>query len=294
MRMIRYILLLLGFLIGSSTLMAEQALRGDGELRLFNYHLDEFLEVKFRDKNQYIEEEFKRIHHILRSRGNEEIIPIAQKLLDLIDHLQDHFGADQIEIISGYRDKKFNAQLKKEGHAVSPVSLHMKGQALDIHIDEVREETLRDYLLSLQLGGVGYYGPMDFVHIDTGPARQWGGKGPFPRKLVGVLKPKAPTQFISDKNDYLSGEILKLQWILPDSKLNLKDLRLEQFRRGKWKQVPLPTMKGMDKATLIMSFDFSAFKDLENAQLYGKHRFLFQRKGSDEVLSSNEFYLKKK
>src|SRR5262245_751333 len=165
--------------------------RGDGQVRIFNYHLNEFAEVRFRQGDTLLPAGLAQVNALLRSRDNSEQAPIDPRLLDLIDHLQDHFQADTIEVISGYRRKEFNDSLLKTGHTVSPVSLHTKGQAIDIHIDEVREETLRDYALGLGLGGVGYYGPLDFVHLDVGPVRRWGEGSAAPRKLVGVLQPQA-------------------------------------------------------------------------------------------------------
>jgi uncharacterized protein YcbK (DUF882 family) len=56
---------------------------------------------------------------------------------------------------------------------VARKSLHMKGQALDIRLTDLKTEDLRDVAVSLGLGGVGYYAKSDFVHIDTGRFRTW-------------------------------------------------------------------------------------------------------------------------
>lgn len=310
---LKYILLFILFTICSNFAFSGQAFRGDGVVRIFNYHLNEFAEVHFRQGEQLLPKGLKAANHLLRSRDNSETIPIDTRLLDLIDHLQDHFGADQIEIISGYRRKELNAALLKEGRGVSPVSLHMQGKALDIHIDEIREETLRDYLVKLRQGGVGYYGPMDFVHIDFGRVHQWGGRGPFPRKLVGVLNKEAPVQLTSDKNDYLPGETLHFAWtfmtlgpltapgrLRPGTRLRVaeevlggvsrKGLQLEHFGRGKWHSVPLPEIKRVDDK---MSVPAAALRKPDGSIRFGKYRWLFKLEGSDDTLSSNEFYLKK-
>jgi len=118
---------LLGHLAGSSPTLAKEGLRGDGKLRVFNYHLNEFAQIELRRDGQIVAEGLVKSNQLLRSRDNGESVIIDLRLLDLMDHLQDHFQADTIEIISGYRSKAFNEQLKREGHAVSPVSLHIKG-----------------------------------------------------------------------------------------------------------------------------------------------------------------------
>jgi len=264
---------------------------GDGKLRLFNYHLGEYLEVRFRDGDKYLDDGLAQARKLLRSRGNAEIIDINPKLFDLVDFLQDHFQADEIEIISGFRDKEFNQKLLAEGHKVSPQSLHTQGQALDIHIDEIREETLRDYLRSLKLGGVGYYAPLDFVHVDTGPVRYWE-EAPTARKLIGVMNPQAPVQLTSDKNEYMPGENLLFTWNFSggQSLEDVGEVRLELFRRGQWTSCEAnsdPKKKpGLPSSALLC-------KSGEKEPSYGKYRWVFKLKGNEEGLSSNEFYLKR-
>lgn len=289
---------LLALSLFSTVLRAESAAtpdgkawpRGDGSVRIYNYHLNEFAEIRFRNGENYNSVALAQFEALLRSRDNSEQSHIDPRLLDLIDHLQDRYGADQIEIISGYRRKEFNAALLKEGHKVSPVSLHTQGQALDIHIDEIREETLRDYMASLGLGGVGYYGPLDFVHIDVGPFRQWA-EPLGARKLVGVLQPQAAVRLTSDKNDYLPGETLYFTWEWPEAfdSSGIEDLKLELFRRGKWQACPALAKpdKRFGLPAEILRCEGS------EAPSYGKFRWTFHLKGQAQVLSSNEFYLKK-
>lgn len=266
--------------------------RGDGQVRIFNYHLNEFIEVRFRQGNDFIPAGLDQVNALLRSRDNSEQAPIDPRLLDLIDHLQDHYEADTIEIISGYRRKEFNDSLLKTGHTVSPVSLHTKGQAIDIHIDEIREETLRDYLLSLKLGGVGYYGPLDFVHIDVGPVRRWGEPMGSGRKLVGVLQPEAPIQLTSDKNDYLPGETLFFTWtsLQGFSQSSIQALQLEHFHRGKWESCPTSGPPAKDFS--LPATNLSCEPGQKGAS-FGKFRWTFKIPGNESPLSSNEFYLKK-
>ncbi len=258
---------------------------------MYNYHLDEFLEISFRKNGQLDEKAVEQVNQLLRSRDNSEKIQINPKLLDWMDFLQDHFGADTIEIISGYRRKEFNDSLLKSGHSVSPVSLHTQGNAIDIHIDEIREETLRDTLLSLQLGGVGYYAQLDFVHLDTGPVRRWG-ENSNGRKLVGILDPQAPIQLTSNQNDYLPAEKPQWKWSFSNgAKLEqVKNLKLEHFWRGKWESCSIPL-----KAEDPFSFPPDQIRCASSPQekKFGKYRIVFQINGSEKLLSSNEFYFKK-
>lgn len=273
---------------------ASARLQGDGSIRLFNYHLNEFAEIQFRKGENIDPEAIERINHLLRSRDSNKQTPIAMALIDLIDYLQDKFGADTIEIISAYRSPEFNASLLRNGHTVSPESLHMSGRALDIHIDEIREETLRDYLVSLHMGGVGYYGPFDFIHIDVGPVRHWGEKPSRKRKLIGVLQPDAARQLISDHNDYLLGMTLHFSWQgSEDSAFNrIQDFRLQHFHRGQWKTVAKGTRQQIH-GNFVLPFADKIFCKPNGMIRYGKYRWTFRLLGQEKLNSSNEFYLKK-
>ncbi|MBF0491346.1 MAG: YcbK family protein [Deltaproteobacteria bacterium] len=263
----------------------------DGKLRLYNYYLGDFLEIQYEDQGEPIPEALEKINTFLRSRDSGISTPIDLNILRLADHLQDHFKVDTVEIISAFRTREFNNSLKNTGHNVSPVSFHTQGKALDIHLDEIREETLRDYLLSLKLGGVGYYGPLDFVHMDTGPVRAWSeGSEKSKRKLIGVLEPKAEWQLTSDKNEYLLNDVVLLHWNTSPSPLtgegrgegeqSLK-ITLQHFFRGKWEN---------EKK---MEFEPSFKLEAKNLKA-GKYRILFALKDDSKIYSSNEFYVKNK
>ncbi len=268
-------------------------IQGDGKLRIYNYHLDEFDEIEFRQGGKLNPEAMEKIRQIFRSRDNHAVIPIDIKLVDLLDHLQDYFEADTIEVISGYRRKEFNESLLKSGHKVSPKSLHVQGRAVDIHIDEIREETLQAYLISLKLGGVGYYGPLDFIHVDTGPFRRWSENKNLSRKLIGVVRPDAPAQLTSDKNEYLPDESLSFTWNFKPGyeKSSIEKIQLEHFWRGQWRHCA--TELTPKNSTLLPNSSLLCPID-KVKRSYGKYRWTFYLKGDPEKVSSNEFYLKKK
>ncbi len=270
---------------------AHKQYHGDGTLRLYNYHLNESLEVRFRDQGKIVPQGLKKIQYLFRSRDNSEAISVPTRLIDLLDHIQDHFQADTIEIISGYRRKAFNEQLKSEGHAVSTVSYHMKGMAADIHIDEITEETLRDYAQSIQQGGVGYYGPMDFVHLDIGPYRTWGDQGAFRRKLIGVLQKKQLPQLISKKNDHRLADTLEFKWSWPHKKKPpaISNMQLEHFFRGQWH--PIAPLTAKYQKNFSIQCQDKLFQKAGKPR-YGKYRITFTI-NDKKSFSSIEIYLKR-
>ena len=115
-----------------------------------------------------------QIDWFMRDRRTDETINIDPGLLDILSAIQQRSGAGEpINVVSGYRSPSTNAYLAARSRGVANNSYHMYGQAADIRIPDFGVRGLRDIALSLQAGGVGYYPRSDFVHVDTGPVRDW-------------------------------------------------------------------------------------------------------------------------
>ena len=111
---------------------------------------------------------------MLRDFRTGEARQIDRRLLDLLWRLRTALDTTEpYEVISGYRSPKTNAMLRREGRGVSRVSLHMQAMAIDVRVPGCSLTALRDAALALRLGGVGYYGSSDFVHVDVGRVRFW-------------------------------------------------------------------------------------------------------------------------
>jgi uncharacterized protein YcbK (DUF882 family) len=255
--------------------------RGDGRITFYTYYLKESETIRYRDGDRYLPEGLKEAEKLFRSRDSEALLPIDPKLLEIIDVIEDHFGVRQVEVISGYRSTAFNKELKATGHAVANESYHTKGMAADIHLDEIDEKTLRDYALSLGQGGVGYYGSLDFVHVDAGPVRTWGDDGPR-KPWIGeknetcpVTLTVAPVRLIGKKGlDSLKVEGGEIEPVVD----------IEFFDRGKW------TVVGKVDARVPLSKQEEPFVD----QSFGKFRLKAKVKGQADVFQfSNEFYFKR-
>jgi hypothetical protein len=93
-----------------------------------------------RRKAEYLSELVMRVHPDLAVRLQK----IAQR-----------FPGKTIEIISGHRPD------------ARSTSRHHHGRALDVHVEGVSREQLRDFLRTLDQTGVGYYPNGYFVHVDV-------------------------------------------------------------------------------------------------------------------------------
>lgn len=263
----------------------------DGKLRLYNYHEDQFLEIQYlNSQGEWLQTAYDKLNSFLSSRDSHEMMPIEKKLIELLDHLQDNFGVDTIEIISGYRSPDFNKSLKDDGRDVAENSFHMKGMACDIHIDEIRESTLRDYLLSLKLGGVGYYGNLLMVHADFGPVRTWQG-GVFSENTeIGIFNKDNDVKMRTDRLFYDPESTIKFV-----SKRVPKNLVLERFSHGKWmvaSRSVIPAKAGIHESQATLDPRVRG-DDSDGAMGYfGKFRYHYESDSTWQ--NSNEFYIKKK
>lgn len=147
------------------------------KLSLFNLHTGEQLKTTYWAEGHYQSSELQAISHILRDHRTNEMIDMDNDLIDLMTILHRQMqGKQPYHIISGYRSPKTNEMLRKTGGGgVAKKSFHTLGQAVDIRLPGRQLADLHAAALKLHAGGVGYYPSSDFVHIDTGPVRQWRG-----------------------------------------------------------------------------------------------------------------------
>ena len=98
-----------------------------------------------------------RLARFLRDREGDEVKRPHTRLLRVLAYLADHFNGRTIVVVSAYRSEK-------NGNNGS--SRHSSGEAIDIRIEGVPNEVLRDYCLTLSKVGVGYYPRGSFIHVD--------------------------------------------------------------------------------------------------------------------------------
>ena len=141
-----------------------------------NLHTGETLDTQYFDGQHYQFSELKKINYLCRDFRQNKAIDMDRRLFDQLSKIQQTIGCNkQIQIISGYRSPETNKMLRKNSTGVAKKSLHMQGKAIDFRIEGVPLAEVRKAALSLKAGGVGYYPKSNFVHIDTGHFRTWGG-----------------------------------------------------------------------------------------------------------------------
>jgi hypothetical protein len=102
-------------------------------------------------------------------------------------------------ILSAYRTPQTNAMLAKTHFGVAENSQHLYGRALDVHFGDKLADAMKA-ARAMQRGGVGWYPHSGFMHMDTGPVRNWDLDHP---KLVTLISGNRRTHF--DKKGRMVG-----------------------------------------------------------------------------------------
>ena len=123
----------------------------------------------------YITEALQAIYHIMRDWREDLVHEISPRTIDILSATHRLLDCSEpLHILSGYRSPKTNALLRRQSRGVALNSYHIKGMAADIQLKTRSVEQISQVGLSLRAGGVGRYRRSEFVHLDSGPIRDWG------------------------------------------------------------------------------------------------------------------------
>lgn len=144
------------------------------QLSFYHTHTEERLDIVYFENGEYVDSALEEINHFLRDFRTGDVTVMDPGLLDLIYDIRETIESDgTYEVISAYRSPKTNEMLRTRGGGVARNSQHLLGTAIDVRLEDIPIEVLRDTALAMRRGGVGFYRKADFVHIDTGRVRRW-------------------------------------------------------------------------------------------------------------------------
>jgi uncharacterized protein YcbK (DUF882 family) len=145
-------------------------LGGDGVLSLTRQDSGERLTLRYRGRDGvYDQKALAGISRLMRCSLTGKETPVAIKLVEMLDAVEDRFGKPGLILLSGYRTPRLNRRVP----GAARWSLHMLGWAADIRVPGYSPSQVESYARKMRAGGVGYYPDTGFTHLDAGRPRHW-------------------------------------------------------------------------------------------------------------------------
>lgn len=141
-------------------------------LDLVNAHTGERFNGPYRGTGGPIPDALQELSHFLRDFRRDAAIAIDIEVLDFLAGVLDAVGATRATVLSAYRTPETNAMLARTMLGVAERSQHLYGRALDIYLSARLEDAMLA-ARAMRRGGVGWYPNSRFIHLDSGPVRNW-------------------------------------------------------------------------------------------------------------------------
>lgn len=154
-------------------------LRGGGDIRrikMYSGRTGEKIDMIYWVEGNYIKEAVDEVWHFMRDWRTGDVKKIDLRTVDIMAAAHALMDVNEpYMLLSGYRSPKTNAMLRSRSRGVAKNSLHMKGQAADLRLGSRSVGQIARAASACKAGGVGRYSGSNFVHMDCGPVRTWGG-----------------------------------------------------------------------------------------------------------------------
>ena len=154
-------------------------LRGAGDIRrlkMVSTRTGEKIDTIYWIEGEYIKDAVNEISVLMRDWRSDSVKNIDTRAIDIwaASHRLLDTG-EPYTLLSGYRSAQTNAMLRSRSRGVAKNSLHMKGQAADLRLKSRSVSQMSKAAAACNAGGVGKYSRSNFVHMDCGVVRVWGG-----------------------------------------------------------------------------------------------------------------------
>jgi len=161
---------------------------GGRRLLLKNAHTGETFNGPYRDANGPLLTAVTDLAAFLRDFHADKTGPVDIGMLDFLADVMAATGQRSATVLSAYRTRETNDKLKATTFGVAEQSQHLFGRAIDVTFDSQLSGT-KTAALKMKRGGVGWYPQSEFIHLDSGPTRNWElNGGNFDRLLGGYSK----------------------------------------------------------------------------------------------------------
>ncbi|MFD0858158.1 YcbK family protein [Roseovarius aquimarinus] len=154
-------------------------LRGAGDirrLRMVSPRTGEKIDTIYWIEGEYIRDAVNEISAFMRDWRTNDVKGIDLRTIDIMTAAHNLLDTSEpYTLLSGYRSPQTNSMLRSRSGGVAKNSLHLKGQAADLRLGSRSVTQMGRAAMACRAGGVGKYSRSNFVHMDCGAVRSWGG-----------------------------------------------------------------------------------------------------------------------
>lgn len=158
---------------------AFSILKGAGDvrrIRMYSGRTGESIDTIYWIEGEYIPEVMNEINYFMRDWREDAVKEIDPRTIDIAAAAHRLLDVDEpFMLLSGYRTPKTNAMLREGSRRVARKSLHIQAKAADLRLQSRSVSQIYRAATACDAGGVGKYSRSNFVHMDCGPVRTWGG-----------------------------------------------------------------------------------------------------------------------
>jgi uncharacterized protein YcbK (DUF882 family) len=168
----RFLVAVAGGILAKFTPLRALPLPTSRRIRLFNAHTGETFDGPYRDDGGPISSAIEELSLLLRDHRSGERIKMDVGVIDFLAAVMEQVGVSRATVLSAYRTVETNRMLSRTSFGVADNSQHLYGRALDVRFDTGLQRAM-EAARAMNRGGVGWYPRSGFIHLDTGPVRNW-------------------------------------------------------------------------------------------------------------------------
>ncbi len=168
-----------GFLLGAAGLLsapygarAMPVAPAPFRLRLLDAHTGVTFDGVYRDAKGPIARVMEELCVFLRDHHSGGVINFDVGVIDFLANVMVATGQARAIVLSAFRSLETNEMLARTMFGVAENSQHIHGRALDVRFN-ARLPDAMSAARAMKRGGVGWYPHSGFIHLDTGPVRNW-------------------------------------------------------------------------------------------------------------------------
>ncbi len=154
-------------------------LRNAGDVRRISMksaRTGESIDTIYWIEGEYIKPALEEFSYFARDWRVDEVINFDRRNIDILAAAHRLMETSEpFQLLSGYRSAQTNAMLRSRSRGVASNSYHIKGMAADVRLQSRSVSQVSAAGLACNSGGIGKYYGSNFVHMDCGPIRTWGG-----------------------------------------------------------------------------------------------------------------------